>query len=181
MKIKNIIFEDFINYKKPAMFIGMSKCNFKCDKECGEQVCQNSPLAASPNIEIDDIEIIQKFLNNPITEAIIFSGLEPFDTFEELSFFLGLFDDYYKRGHIHKKNKPDIVIYTGYYPEEIKLQLKRLSLLLENNWNIIIKFGRFIPNQKSHYDELLGVELASENQFSMKLEDILNDRFNHIR
>lgn len=171
MLIKNLIDEDFCNFKKPAMLIATSKCNFKCDKECGKQVCQNSPLAASPNIEIDDIEIINRFLNNPITEAIVFAGLEPFDTFEELGIFLSLFDDYYKRGHVYKKNKPDIVIYTGYYPEEIKWQLRRLSFLLESNWNIIIKFGRFIPNQKSHYDELLGVELASENQFSMRLED----------
>ena len=174
MKVKNIIFEDFVNYKKPSMLIATSQCSFKCDKECGEQVCQNSQLAAAPIIEIDDIEIMQKFLNNPITEAIVFSGLEPFDTFEELGNFLSLFDDYYKRGHVHKKNKPDIVIYTGYYPEEIKQQLKRLSsCFLKTNWNIIIKFGRFIPNQKSHYDELLGVELASENQLAIRLEDLV--------
>ena len=102
-------------------------------------------------------------MDNPITEAICFGGLEPFDTFEEIGNFLSLFDDYYKRGHIHQKDKPDIVIYTGYYPEEIKGQLRKLSFLLKTNWNIIIKFGRFIPNQKSHYDELLGIELASEN------------------
>ena len=36
MEIKNLIDEDFCNYKKPAMLIATSKCNFKCDKECGE-------------------------------------------------------------------------------------------------------------------------------------------------
>lgn len=172
MRVKDIIDLDFINYKKPSMFIGTSSCDFKCDEECGRQVCQNSDLAKAPTIEIDDEEIIQRYVTNPITEAIVIGGMEPFDTFEELGNFLSLFDDYYKRGHVHKKNKPDIVIYTGYYPEEIKQQLKRLSFcFLKTNWNIIIKFGRFIPNQKSHYDELLGVELASENQYAKRLED----------
>jgi len=35
MKIVNLIDEDFCQYKKPSMFIGMPKCSFKCDKECG--------------------------------------------------------------------------------------------------------------------------------------------------
>ena len=32
--------------------------------------------------------------------------------------------------------------------------------------NIIIKFGRYIPGQKPHYDEILGVNLASDNQYA---------------
>lgn len=39
MLVKNIIDEDFVQYKKPAMFIGMPSCSFKCDKECGKPVC----------------------------------------------------------------------------------------------------------------------------------------------
>ena len=35
--------------------------------------------------------------------------------------------------------------------------------------NIIVKFGRFIPDQESHYDEVLGVNLASNNQYAKKL------------
>ena len=35
--------------------------------------------------------------------------------------------------------------------------------------NIIIKFGRFIPNQEKHYDEVLGVELASPNQYARRI------------
>ena len=35
--------------------------------------------------------------------------------------------------------------------------------------NVIVKFGRFIPNQNSHYDEVLGVELASNNQYARKV------------
>ena len=35
MKITGLIEEDFVNYKVPSLFIGTSKCSFKCDKECG--------------------------------------------------------------------------------------------------------------------------------------------------
>ena len=83
MLIKGIIDCDLVNYKEPCLTIETPKCNFKCDKECGERVCQNSELAKAPTIEINDDEIIQRYLNNPITEAITIGGLEPFDTFEE--------------------------------------------------------------------------------------------------
>lgn len=160
MKVKNIIDEDFTNYKKPSMFIGMPSCSFKCDKEYGKQVCQNSELAKAPTIEIDDEEIIQRYLNNPITEAITIGGLEPFDTFEELYQFIKDF---------RRKSNDDIIIYTGYYLEEISEKIRQLSLFL----NIIIKFGRFIPNQKPHYDTVLGIELASDNQEAIRMEDLI--------
>lgn len=159
MKVKNIIFEDFVNYKKPSMFIATSKCTFKCDKEAGCQVCQNSDLANSPTIEIDNNDIIKKYLDNPITEAVVIGGMEPFDTFEELYQFIKDF---------RRKSNDDIIIYTGYYPEEVSEKIRQLSLFL----NIIIKFGRFIPNQKPHYDIVLGIELASDNQEAKRLEDL---------
>lgn len=159
MKIKNLIDEDFVNYKKPSMFIGTSKCNsFKCDKECGKPVCQNSELAKAPTIDIDDEEIIQRYITNPITEAIVFGGLESFDTFEELYNFIKIF---------REKSDDDIIIYTGYYPDEISLYLNKLKIFK----NIIIKFGRFIPDRPHKYNELLGIELASNNQFTKRLED----------
>lgn len=161
MKVKNLIDEDFCNYKKPSMFIGTSKCNtFKCDKEAGCQVCQNSDLANSPIIEINNDEIIKRYLDNPITEAVVIGGLEPFDTFEELYQFIKDF---------RRKSNDDIIIYTGYYPEEVSEKIRQLSLFL----NIIIKFGRFIPNQKSHYDTVLGIELASDNQEAVRMEDLM--------
>lgn len=160
MKVKNIIYEDFVNYKKPSMFIATSKCTFKCDKEAGCQVCQNSDLANSPIIEINNDEIIKRYLDNPITEAVVIGGLEPFDTFEELYYFIKDF---------RRKSNDDIVIYTGYYPEEISEKIRQLSLFL----NIVIKFGRFIPNQKSHYDTVLGIELASDNQEAIRMEDLI--------
>ena len=42
-------------------------------------------------------------------------------------------------------------------------------MILKKYSNIIIKFGRFIPNQKPHYDPVLGVELASDNQYGEKI------------
>ena len=166
MLIKSIIFEDFVNYFKPSMFIGTPTCSFKCDKECGQQVCQNSALAAQPTIEINDEEIIEKFYNNPISEAICIGGLEPFDTFEELFMFLITYKNY---GVKNRLAAQDIVIYTGYYPNEVEdklIKLKELSL------PIIIKFGRFIPNSQKIYDPILGVELASENQYAARLKNL---------
>jgi anaerobic ribonucleoside-triphosphate reductase activating protein len=142
------------------MFIGTSSCDFKCDKECGKPVCQNSELAKAPTIEINDDEIIKRYLDNPITEAVVIGGLEPFDIFEELYQFIKDF---------RRKSNDDIIIYTGYYPEEVSEKIRQLSLFL----NIIIKFGRFIPNQKSHYDTVLGVELASDNQEAVRMEDLI--------
>ena len=72
MLIKNIIDEDFINFKFPSMTIEMPFCTFKCDKECGINVCQNSALVKEPNIEILTEKLITRYLNNPITKAIVF-------------------------------------------------------------------------------------------------------------
>ena len=153
MLIKNIIDEDFINFKFPSMTIEMPFCTFKCDKECGINVCQNSALVKEPNIEILTEKLITRYLNNPITKAIVFQGLEPFDSWDELYEFCKIF----------RENSQDIiVIYTGYNKEEILMQIQQLSSL----GNIIIKFGRFIPNKPHKFDEVLGVELASNNQYA---------------
>lgn len=158
MLVKNIIFEDFVNYKKPSMFIGFSSCTFKCDKECGKPVCQNSELAKAPSIEVDPNEIVERYISNSITEAIVCGGLEPFDTFEDLVVLVSLF---------RQRTQDEIVIYTGYYPNEIAPRLQELS---KYN-NIIIKFGRFIPDRPHRFDELLGIELSSNNQYAKRLED----------
>ena len=135
------------------MTIEMPFCAFKCDKECGINVCQNSTLAQEPNIDISIEKLITRYLNNPITKAIVFQGLEPFDSW----------DDLYKFCKIFRNNSQDIiVIYTGYNKEEILIQIQQLSFL----GNIIVKFGRFIPNKPHKFDEVLGVELASDNQYA---------------
>ena len=79
MKIKGLIDEDIVNYKKTSMFISTYTCSFKCDKECGQAVCQNLPLVSQPTLEIDNKRLIQRYLANPITKAVVIGGLEPFD------------------------------------------------------------------------------------------------------
>lgn len=158
MILKNITDEDFVNYKKPSMVLGFPICkNFKCDKECGQQVCQNSALATIPDIEIDDDVIIKRYINNPITESLCMQGLEPFDTPDQLFEFVRKF---------RQVSLDDIVIYTGYNKDEIEECVKELAIYYPN---IIIKFGRYIPNQEPHYDEVLGVYLASDNQYAERI------------
>ena len=158
MKIKGIIAEDFINYKKPSMVIEFPICkDFKCDKECGQKVCQNSDLVNSPNEDISIIRIVKTYMENSITNAIVFQGLEPFDSKHDLYQLIKVFREY---------TKDDIVIYTGYTEEELDYEIQVLKKLFKN---IIIKFGRFIPNQPSYYDETLGVFLASSNQYAKKI------------
>lgn len=152
MIIKGLISEDFINYKKPSMTIMFPRCTFKC----GVGLCQNSNLANSPNLDINTNEIIDRYINNPITESVVMQGLEPFDSYNQLYEFISL---------LRKQCDDDIVIYTGYYKEEIENYIIELSKFK----NIIIKFGRYIPNQEKHYDEVLGIWLASNNQYGEKI------------
>ena len=156
MLIKGIIDEDFINYKKPCMVIEFPYCSFKCDKECGKQVCQNGALANSPNINIERMDLIDRYLKNDITQSIVMQGLEPFDSWDDLITLIFLFRCY---------TNDDIVIYTGYNESEVSEQIERLRYFK----NIIIKFGRYIPNQQAHYDDILGVNLASNNQYAEKI------------
>ena len=156
MIIKGIQEEDFINYKKPSMFISFSSCTWKCEKECGKKVCQNGTLATTPNINIGVKTIVNKYINNPITKSIVCGGLEPFDTFDDLLQLIA---------YLRVLTDDDIVIYTGYYKEEIA---DRIALLSKYK-NMVIKYGRYIPDQKEHYDEVLGVYLASENQYAERI------------
>ena len=157
MKIKGIIAEDFINYKKPAMVIEFPYCDFKCDKECGMQVCQNSSLVDSPTYDISAQKIVQMYLKNDITKAIVFQGLEPFDSAHDLYVLIGLF---------RKFTKDDIVIYTGYTEQELAKRILDFQKLFRN---ITIKFGRFVPNKPHHFDAILGVTLTSPNQYGKKV------------
>ena len=157
MKIKGLVEYDISNYYKPSMFIIFPNCTFKCDYECGRAVCQNSALAKEEIKNIKPKDLMERYVNNPLTKAIVCGGLEPLDSFQDLYNFIELarlFTD------------DDIVIYTGYTEEECGLAVGELALMADN---IIVKFGRFIPNQESHYDEVLGVNLASPNQYARRI------------
>lgn len=155
MTIKGIHDEDFINFRKPSMLIVASYCNFKCDVESGVSCCQNSNLASAKCQHIPDDILIKRYIQNPITKAIVFGGLEPFEQFNELYEFIFKLRFQYEC-------KDDVVIYTGFNKVEISSEI----LSLKSLGNIIIKFGRYVPNQNNHYDEILGVYLASPNQYA---------------
>lgn len=148
--------EDFVNYKKPSMFCITAKCSFKCDTESGKNICQNSPLAMSKKLLIADKDIVDRYVNNQITHAIVFGGLEPIDQFWELLALIKL---------LREKTDDDIVIYTGYNEDEIEDEIKVLS----EYKNIIIKVGRYKYDLPSRYDEILGITLSSNNQYAIKI------------
>lgn len=153
MRIKNLIEEDFVQYKLPSMFIGTCFCTFKC----GAKNCQNSALANGRIIDIPDDDLILRYLNNPLTQSIVFGGLEPFDQFEELKWFL-------KRLRGKYGCKDPVVIYSGYTEEE-------LADRYISDPNLIVKVGRYLPDKPSKYDPLLGVTLASDNQYAVDWSD----------
>ena len=159
MIVKGIIFEDFVNYKVPCMTIEMPICKgFKCDRECGKPVCQNSTLASMPTKDFPAESIVRAYKDNPIARAVCFQGLEPFDSIEDLRDFIFNF-------RICNSINDDIVIYTGYNKDEIENELNHLKQFK----NIVVKFGRYIPNCEPHFDEVLGVKLASPNQYAERI------------
>ena len=159
MKLKNVVLEDFVNYKNPSMFLITSFCDFKCCHEGNfdESVCQNNPLVQQKTKDISLEYLYNSYINNPITKAIVVGGLEPFLQFKELYNLIKYFRD--------NGCEDDFVIYTGYYKEEIASEIETLKEFP----NIVIKFGRYKPNEKEHYDEILGVKLASNNQYAERI------------
>lgn len=173
MKLKEIIWEDFVNYKKPSMLLAFPKCSFKCDKEYGSQICQNCDLVKQLSIDVEPRRLVEEYLRDPISHAIVCAGLEPFDSPAELLEFVQT---------TRQATDDDIVIYTGYNKDELSnkrddedplLHIKKNVFdVLKHYKNIIIKWGRYIPNQKEHYDEVLGVKLASDNQYAEVISDV---------
>lgn len=158
MHIKGITDEDFVNYKVPSMFVSTNQCTFKCEKECGIECCQNSPLVKQKTKSINDDTIIKRYMQNPITKAIVFGGLEPFDQWGELYAFIA-------KLRIEYGVKDDVVIYTGYTYDEIEGECMMLMMFD----NIVVKFGRYKPNGRRKFDDVLGITLASDNQYAMRL------------
>lgn len=166
MKLKGLVDEDVANYKKCAMYLIFPNCSFKCDKESGQSVCQNSALATAPIVEIPVEQICSRYTANSLTSAIVCGGLEPFDSKYDLIELV----DCLRRKH---ECRDDIVIYTGYTEEELENSSNTEKALLFKNLkqysNITVKFGRFVPDQEFHLDEILGVKLASPNQYAKKI------------
>lgn len=162
MRVLQIQDVDIVNYKKTAMFIGTVICDGKCWKELGlpRETCQNSDLYNNPNIiYMNDDILCRRYLENPMSEAIVIGGLEPMLQLDELYSFIKLLREKY-----HCDD--DVVIYTGYTEKECKD--KGFFDVLNPLKNIIYKVGRYIPNKPSRYDEILGVTLISDNQYGLK-------------
>lgn len=159
MLVKDIVDEDFANYKKPSMFIGAAMCDWKCCSDAGvnNSMCQNFDMVQQKDVEISVNEIFRRYTSNLITRAIVFGGLEPMLQFDEMFAVI--------KWVRNQGCDDDVVIYTGYYPSELLTELEQL----EQYKNIIIKFGRFVPDGSDRYDEVLGVVLISSNQYGEKI------------
>ena len=159
MKLKGIIDYDTVNYKEPCLTLLFNHCDFKCDRLNGCQVCQNSGLTAEPDIEVSGEYIWNLYQQNPLTKAFCFQGLEPFDSYLDLL-------DLIMFIRIHKQCDDPIIIYTGYNEME--------DYIVENSLrhykNIIIKYGSYLLGHPPHFDEVLGVNLASNNQYAKVLK-----------
>lgn len=155
MRLKGIIDYDTVNYKEPCLTLLFNYCDFKCDKLNGCKICQNSALAAEPDIEVSGETIWKMYKDNPLTKAFCCQGLEPFDSHMDLIEFVQFI-------RINKQCNDPIIIYTGYNQKEDLITERPLRIFK----NIIIKWGRYIMGQEPHLDPILGVKLASNNQYA---------------
>jgi len=161
IEVVGLIDEDMVNYKKCSMYIAFPKCSFKCGKEN----CQNYKLSFTQPLVVEPERICERYLNNPLTNAIVIGGLEPLDSFFDLLSLIDCFRYKYKC-------EDDIVIYTGYTEEEVFSSETKLAAQCKNLLqykNLIFKFGRYVPNEEAHFDEILGVKLASNNQYGKRV------------
>lgn len=159
IRIIALVEEDFTNYKLPSMFVALGHCDWKCCKEANIPitVCQNSELAKEKEIEVSVDEIFHRYIQNPITKAVVLGGLEPMTVAGHV---LDLLDYFRTHGC-----DDDFVIYTGYYPSEIPAIITQLKKYK----NVVVKFGRFIPDRPKRYDDILGVTLISDNQYAERI------------
>lgn len=169
MEIKFLIDEDIVNYKKISMVVGMPKCDGKCWKDLNDKggnydwtLCQNHSIQQekSTYISIDDLS--RRYKSNPLTKAIVFAGMEPLLSKRDIIDFITWLRNVELCGD-------DIVIYTGYKEDEKEAQEFLKDLKTCGAFNIIIKYGRYVPDQDPHVDQVLGVKLASDNQYAKRV------------
>lgn len=154
MKIKTIVDEAFGDFCTIGMLIAVPKCTTKCWARQGlpSSICQNDHLKEAATLDISDYKLIHRYFNNPNTECIIFSGLDAYDSKDEIVSFIDKF---------RQVSSDDIVIYTGRPMSEIEDFIEKLNKYSD----IYIKTGIYIPNANSVVDKLTGVKLISDNQY----------------
>ena len=160
MRVRKLLTERFQDYKVPSMYLAACFCDWKC---CPDKpyVCQNNPVANLPVTDIPDDEILDIYLSDPITEAIIIAGLEPLLQANEVCSLI--------RRAAERAIRTTFVIYTGYTVCEARDigffdELKATGY--GKDVQVIIKYGRYVPDQQPHFDEVLGVDLVSDNQYA---------------
>lgn len=162
IELKGIVWEDMVNYKKICTTLMFPHCDFKCDKEFGTQICQNGGLAAAPSQRHDINDIMCTFAHVYLSEAIVLQGLEPLDDPLDVLTVAAALREW--------KFNVDLVIYTGYNKSEISQDFLD-QLIATTPGRLIIKWGRYVPNQQPHYDPVLGVNLASDNQYAEVIKE----------
>ena len=159
MIVKLVKQDDFVQYKKPCVVVCFPNCTWKCCTEAGipTSVCQNQEMCGLKDIDITPEDVYNLYKESLFAESICCSGLEPMLQFDDVLSLLKYFREH--------DCDADFVIYTGYYRNEIEDKVQELSKYK----NVIVKFGRYVPNQEKHYDEVLGVRLASDNQYAERI------------
>ena len=159
MIVKLVKQDDFVQYKKPCVVVCFPNCTWKCCTEAGipTSVCQNQEMCELKDIDITPKDVYNLYKESLFAESICCSGLEPMLQFDDVLSLLKYFREH--------DCDADFVIYTGYYRHEIEDKIEQLAKYK----NVIVKFGRYVPNQARHYDEVLGVWLASDNQYAERI------------
>lgn len=154
IEVKDVT-EVFQDYKKPALMVCTAHCDFKCCKDAGYDVCHNMKVAKQRGVFLPFARLLNMVNKSTLTDAVLFGGLEPFLQADELVQCIE-----YLRAHGMTK---DIVIYTGYDRSE----LDQKTLLRLSCSQVIVKFGRYVPNSSPVFDPILGIILASDNQYGV--------------
>ena len=159
MIVKLVKQDDFVQYKKPCVVVCFPNCTWKCCTEAGipTSVCQNQEMCELKDIDVTPEDVYNLYKESLFAESICCSGLEPMLQFDDVLSLLKYFREH--------DCSADFVIYTGYYRHEIEDKIQELAKYK----NVIVKFGRYVPNQEKHYDEVLGVWLASDNQYAERI------------
>ncbi len=161
MKLRAIIDSDCNHYKDFTMVLFAPYCTWKCCTECGipESSCANHCFQQQDVKEYPNEAIINRYISNPLHGGLCIAGAEPLDS-NDLRGFLKEF----------RAAVPDvIIIYTGYTADE-PIVVEFIDWLTKNDINdVILKVGRYIPDGTKHIDPILGVPLASENQYAIKV------------
>lgn len=170
MRIRAIKPDDFTNYHDPegwsSLFVGMGACDWKCCIAAGIPIetCQNSELARAPIVEVDATDLLRRYALE--SGSVVVGGLEPFNDMGSLKELATAYRNFVDYIDSEKTELDKFVVYTGYNPDEVIDSVEEIYNIVKTRLTFIVKFGRFVPGHKPHADKVLGVDLASDNQYA---------------